>query len=81
MKQDKRQLMWFLYCELFHLDMGAHWGTHMTSIVKKYGCVVNALKAHRLYWLFCIIDDWDNLKSRVTFPIHMWLRKHYFHNL
>lgn len=75
--KEKRLLMWFIYCELFNID----WSSHMKPVVEKYGCVINALKAYNLYWLWCIVDDIDNIRWRVSYRITMWLRKHYFYNL
>lgn len=74
---ERKALIWFLYCELFNLD----WGSHMKPIIAKYGCIVNALKHHKLYKVWCIIDDIDHFRFNVFFRIHMWLRRHYFHNL
>lgn len=75
--KEKRLLMWFIYCELFNFE----WSSYMKPIIKKYGCIINALKAYNLYWLWRIVDDIDSIRCRVSYHITMWLRKHYFNNL
>lgn len=48
---DLCKLLYFLRAELCEED----WSERMRPIVRKYGCIMNALKHYRIVWLYDLV--------------------------
>lgn len=68
---EKRLLFYFLWCELW----GIHWSPKLQPIVRKYGCVVNALKHHKMLWLFDIVQPITCWYTHITYKVTLWWRR------
>lgn len=49
---DLFKLLYFLWAELCAED----WSNEMRPIVKKYGCIMNALERYHLVWAYDIVE-------------------------
>ena len=70
-------LLYFIFADTFGID----WRNKLQPIIKKYGCVVNALRRYRILWLYDMFFFPSCWIHRIYFKIHMWGRKHILHNL
>lgn len=68
---EKRLLFYFLWCEL----VGIHWSPKLQPIVRKYGCVVNALKHYKMLWLFDIVLTISCWYTHITYKVMLWWRR------
>lgn len=69
--KEKQLLCYFLWCELFNI----HWMPKMDPIVVKYGCIVNALKHHRMLWLFDVVSTISYWNVHISYKLHLWWRR------